>query len=349
VERFVRYAALTGYAELARSLGLDPVRLMADVGLDAADLTDRDKWIPAVPVARLLERSAAESGCEDFGVRLSGRRRLSALGPLSVVLREEPDLRSGLDLLIRYEQAYSGILDLRLLEADGLATVQVWLDLGAPAPLRQSMDLTVANLIGVMRSLVRADWQPLSVVLAHSPPADGSLFRQVFGPGVRFDQPFNGVVLSAADLDLPTLTADPGLRPYARRLLETVPTPRPATAAEQVRSMVEVLLPAGRCSLGHVSRALHVPARTLHRHLAEEDASFSAIVNGTRARWAERYLANDAYSLTQIAHLLGFSAPSAFSVWFRGHFGITATEWRRRTRPAPASNPPPGTQVSDRG
>ncbi|MGY1695633.1 AraC family transcriptional regulator [Geodermatophilus sp. SYSU D00814] len=332
MDRFVRYAALSGYPEVARSVGLDPARLMADEGLDIAGLAEQDTWIPAVPAARLLERSAAASGLEDFAVRMSGRRRLSALGPLSVVLREEPDLRSALDLLIRYERAYTGVLDLRLLEADGLATVQVWLEFEAPVPVRQSVDLTVANLVGVLRFLVRADWQPLSVVFYHGPPADLGVFRQVFGPGLRFDQPFSGVVFPARDLDLPTVTADPALRPYARRLLDTVLPPPPATATGQVRAMVEVLLPAGRCSLAHVSRALHVPPRTLHRHLAEEGQSFSAIVDDVRARWAERYLATDAHSLTQVAHQLGFAAPSAFSVWFRSHFGTTASEWRRRVR-----------------
>jgi AraC-like DNA-binding protein len=349
MDRLVRYAALTGYPELARSVGLDPARLMADEGLDITGLAEQDTWIPAVAVARLLERSAAQSGVEDFGVRLSGRRRLSALGPLSVVLREEPDLRSALDLLIRYEQTYNGILDLRLLEADGLATVQVWLEFGAAVPIRQSVDLTVASLTGGLRSLVRADWQPLSVVFGHGPPADLGLFRQVFGLGLRFDQPFTGLVLPASDLDLPTVTADPAMRHYARRLLETMRPPRPATATEQVRSIVELLLPAGRCSLAHVSRALPVPPRTLHRHLAEEGESFSAIVQEVRARWAERYLANDTYSLTQIAHLLGFAAPSAFSVWFRGHFGTTASEWRQRTRSGPASRSQLEEGVGDRG
>ena len=113
--------------------------------------------------------------------------------------------------------------------------------------------------------------------------------------------------------------------------------------------MVEVLLPTGRCSLAHVSRALHVPPRTLRRHLAEEGQSFSAIVHEVRARWAERYLATDAYSLTQIAHLLGFAAPSAFSVWFRGHFGTTATEWRERTRSSPRPRSALQDEVGDRG
>jgi AraC-like DNA-binding protein len=343
--RFVRYAALTGYADLARSVGLDPTRLLADEGLDIDDLAEQDTWTPAVPVARLLERSATDSGLEDFAARLSGRRRLSALGPLSVVLREEPDLRSALDLLIRYELAYTGVLDLRLLEADGLATVQVWLEFGAPVPVRQSTDLTVANLVGVIRSLVRADWQPLSVVFAHPPPADLGVFRQVFGPSLRFDQPFTGVVIPARELDLPTVTADPVMLPYARRLLEMVPSPRSTSSTAQVRSMVEVLLPTGRCSLAHVSRALHVPPRTLHRHLAEEGETFSMIVQEIRARWAERYLANDAYSLTEIAYLLGFAAPSAFSVWFRGHFRTTATEWRRRARSGPAVDQPLSNEV----
>ncbi len=346
MDRFVRYAALTGYPELARSVGLDPARLMADAGMDITDLAEQDTWVPAVPVARLLERSAADSGLEDFAVRLSVRRRLSALGPLSVVLREEPDLRSALDLLIRYEQAYNGTLDLRLTEADGLATVQVWLEFGAPVPVRQSLDLTVAGLLGVLRSLVRADWQPLSVLLPHRPPADLGLFRQVCGPGLRFGQPFTGVVFPARDLDLPTVTSDPVLRPYARRLLDTLPPPPQATATAQVRSMVEILLPAGRCSLAHVSRAMHVPPRTLRRHLADEGVSFSAIVSDIRAGWAERYLATDTYSLTEIAHLLGFAAPSAFSVWFRGHFGTTATEWRRQLvgygRHAGGPEAPPG-------
>ncbi|MGY1616982.1 AraC family transcriptional regulator [Geodermatophilus sp. SYSU D00691] len=349
MDRLVRYAALTGYPEVARSVGLDPARLMAEEGLDVDALADQDRWIPAVPVARLLERSAAESGREDFALRMVGYRRLSALGPLSVVVREEPDLRSALDLLIRYERAYTGVVDLRLVEADGLATVQVWLDFGAPVPVRQFLDGTTAVVVNVIRGLARADWQPLSVVFAHGPPADPGRYHQVFGPGLRFDQPFNGVVFPARDLDLPTVTADPNMRAYARRLLETVPAPRPASPSERVRSIVEVLLPTGRCSLVHVSRSLNVPPRTLRRHLAEDGETFSTIVQATRARWAERYLSNDTYSLARIAHLLGFATPSAFSVWFRGQFGTTATEWRQRTQSGQLPRPSLRDEVGDRG
>src|SRR5688572_11940432 len=128
----VRCATLDGYVGLARSAGLEPGRLLGEVGLAVADLAVPDKWVPAAGVARLLERSAAESGLEDFGLRLAGLRRLATLGPLSVVLRQEPDLRSALNLLCRYEHSYNEALRLRLDEAGDLATIRLGFEFGEP-------------------------------------------------------------------------------------------------------------------------------------------------------------------------------------------------------------------------
>jgi AraC-like DNA-binding protein len=59
-------------------------------------------------------------------------------------------------------------------------------------------------------------------------------------------------------------------------------------------------------------------------------------VDSTRAAWAERYLANDRYTLTEVSELLGFTAPSAFSRWFRQRFGMSPTQWRDTSRHAAA-------------
>src|SRR3954452_6856560 len=155
----IRTNTLTGYAGLARSLGLDPAALMADVHLELADLDVPGRWIPAGPAARLPELSAAQAGCPDFGLRMAALRRLGTLGPLSVVLRDEPDLRSAVDLLIRYERAYNEALHLRLHQADGQATLEVWLELGEPARFEPALDLVMAALLGIIRALGRRDWQ----------------------------------------------------------------------------------------------------------------------------------------------------------------------------------------------
>ena len=134
----VRTATLDGYLGLARSAGLDPARILTDAGIAVADLAVPDKWVPAAAVSRVLERSANESGVEDFGLRLAGLRRLATLGPLSVVLSQEPDLRSALALLCRYEHSYNEAIRLRLEEAGDLATMRLWFEFGEPAPTRQA-------------------------------------------------------------------------------------------------------------------------------------------------------------------------------------------------------------------
>jgi AraC-like DNA-binding protein len=331
----VRTATLTGYAGLARSLGLDSAALMATVGLDISDLDVPDRWVPATPVARLLELSARESGREDFALLLSERRGLGALGPLSVVLRDEPDLRGVLDLLIRYEDAFTGVLDLRLLENDGLATVQVWLQFGEPVPLHQALDLTTAILLGIIRMLVRSDWTPLSAYFSHPAPADPGPYHRLFGPRVLFDQEFTGLLFHARELDAPVVTSDASVRPYSQQFLRTVTGSRSTTTATQAGQVVEALLPLGRSTLEQLGRQFGLSTRALQGRLAREGLSFSSIVHATRGRLAERYLANDRYSLTEISQLLGFAAPSAFSRWFHQRFGASPTEWRRAMRPDP--------------
>ncbi|MBB3084473.1 AraC family transcriptional regulator [Geodermatophilus sabuli] len=331
----IRTNTLTGYAELARSSGLDPAVLMAQVGLDLADLDEPDRWIPAAPAARLLELSAQQSGCPDFGLRLADVRRLGTLGPLSVVLRDEPDLRSAVDLLETYEHTYNEALHLRLQEDGEHATIEVWLEFGEPAPRDQALDLVMATLLGIVRTLVRSDWEPRSAAFARPPPPEPEPWRRRFGPGVVFARQHTGLAFHARELGARVQTADTSLRPYTQQFLRTVVAPQAPAATTRltdVAEVVELLLPLGRQSVTHTSRLLGLPPRGLQRYLAEQHETFSSILSTTRARMAERYLPNERYSLTEVSQLLGFSAPSAFSRWFHRQFGTSPTEWRRAAR-----------------
>jgi AraC-like DNA-binding protein len=332
----MRCASLHGYVGLAESLGLDPASLLGRFGLQVADLAVPDRLVPAAAVARVLELSASESGRADFGLRLAQLRRLSTVGPLSVVLREEPNLRSALQLLIRYEHSYNEAIRGTLTEANGVATMSASFHLGEPAPTRQVHELGVAALLGIIRRLRDPRWQPQSVCFMHSPPADLRAHQQLFGPSVRFEQDFTGLVFSIHELDSANALADPHdplLLTYAQQVLQTLPPPPDPDPdpVERVRELVQALLPLGQCTMPQVARAVGVTKRTLHRHLHEQGESFVGIVDSTRADLAERHLANRRYTVTDVSCLLGFATPSAFSRWFRRRFGISPTAWRDAT------------------
>jgi AraC-like DNA-binding protein len=324
----VRTATLDGYLGLARSVGVDPAKILTRAGIAVADLAVPDTWVPAAAVARVLERSADESGLEDFGLRLAGLRRLATLGPLSVVLSQEPDLRSALTLLCRYEHSYNEALRMRLDEDGDLATMRLWFEFGEPAPTRQATELATAALLGIVRELLGRQWEPLSLCFTHRAPASLAAHQAVFGPRLRFGHEFSGLVFYATELDAANRASDPLLRPYAEQLRRALGAPPAATVTGQVTRLVEMLLPVGRCSTHQVARSMGVTQRTLHRRLAAEGQSFSGIVHTTREALAERYLAADRYSLTSVSELLGFTSPSAFSRWFRERFGGTPSEWR---------------------
>lgn len=274
-----RYAAISGYGALGDLLGLDWVPLMRSVGLDPAGLAVQDKWIPAAAVAQLLEISAAASDQEDFGLRLVEYRRLANLGPLTLVIREEPDVRSIMSMLIRYEHSYNQALRIRLSEAGSLATIRLDLEVGDPVGTRQATELVVGVLHKGGSELIGAGWQPFCVCFPHPAPADIGTHLQIFGPAIEFEREFAGIVLRASDLDAPNEIADSLLRPYARQFLESIKPPDDVTTVSRVRERIEALLPSGHCSVVRVARSLGVDRRTIHRRLADSGETFSALLN----------------------------------------------------------------------
>jgi hypothetical protein len=105
--RLIRSAALNGYVEVAKSVGLDPYCMIAAHRLPPACLTDPELRIPMAAVARLLENSAAGSRRPDFGLRLAERRRLSNLGVLALLVREQPTVREAVEALANYIHLHS--------------------------------------------------------------------------------------------------------------------------------------------------------------------------------------------------------------------------------------------------
>jgi AraC-like DNA-binding protein len=323
-----RYTALSGFIELSDELGVDVDELFRQSELDVVGLTQPDRWVAAASVADLLERTATLTGRDNVGVLLAENRRLANLGPLGMVIRDDPSLRGALLTLIRYNHMYNEAVQTRLVETGETATIRVGLRLGQTRPARQSIELAVGSMFGVLANLAGDRWRPLAVRFSHPPPSEPSVHRRLFG-AVTFNHDFDGIVLRAADLDIPNALADPLLLPYAQRLLAPPSHPTNATVVDRTRELIETLLPAGRCSSEHVARGLGMTRRTLHRKLQRAGTTFTDLLDATRVDLARHLVSNRDNSLTEITEMLMFSSPSNFSRWFRGHFGMSPRAWRR--------------------
>jgi AraC-like DNA-binding protein len=326
--RLIRSAVLTGYVEEARAAGLDPYRMIARCDLPPSCLTDPEIKISAVAVAQLLDASARGSGKSDFGLKLAQRRSLSNIGALALLVREQPTIRRAITVLTGYMHLHSEALLLSLEENEGGAILQLAIDVGRPVPIRQGIELGVGFLHRSLQQLFGERWKPQSIHFAHARPDRMDVYRQFFGTTIRFNEDFNGIICQTRDLDAALPAADAAMARHVQQYLDTLASRPRATMRSQVRECIYVMLPSGLCSADQVARRLGVDRRTIHRHLTSEGETFSSLMDAVRAELVTRYVDNRDRPLSVIAELLGFSALSAFSRWFRSRFGCSVSEWR---------------------
>jgi AraC-like DNA-binding protein len=323
-----RSASLAGYRDTAQMAGLDPVRMLREFHLPPRCLWEPEIRVPIEAVRGLLERSAERSGLESFGLMMAEARRMSDLGPLGLLVREQPTLRLALEACARYANRLNEALHLTLEQDGDVVVLREELLFGHLGPSRQSTELAIGVIFRTLRHFLGTDWRPKRVCFAHAAPKERTVHNRVFGVRVEFGHAFNGIVCTRADLDRSNPKADPGIARLARRLLESDTAAHPSDMTTHVRHLIVRLLGAGSCSIGSVAEHLGVDRRTVHRRLCKEGHTFTEVMRGVKKELASRYLEDPQRRLTDVAELLGFSTLSAFSRWYRTSFGRSARDGR---------------------
>lgn len=330
----VRAAALTGYFAVAEELKLDTIPLLRGNGLTRAMLSNPEQMLPARPVIRLLEESAAASNCPTFGLRMAERRGLADLGMVSLLIAHQSTLRDALSVLIQFRNRINSTLVASVEEFEGMVLLRQHFALDPPIPSRQANDLALGVLDQMCRSVIGADWQPIAISLPYEPPppSERPIYQRLFSCPIEFNSEFEGILVNLSDLDRRNPRSDPALALHARNLVNAMIDPGERSIVEEVEEAIKLLMPAGRASIAGVADSLGMTVRTLQRRLDDEGTQFSELLDRVRVREVSRYLVQRRLRLTDIADLLGYSSLSAFSNWYAGRFNETPSEARRRAR-----------------
>ncbi len=323
----IRSACLTHYAEVARSVGLDPVEMLRKVRLPVSCLERPDLRIAVAGVRRLLESSAAAAGIDEFGLRMADRGGLSNLGSVALVVREQATIGNAIEALSRFIHIHHEGMRLKIERHEDVVTISITLRGGRPRAPRQSTEMALGSIHRIIGSLFGDDWQPLDVHLGHAPPRNRRYYRSFFRCNVIFNSEIDAILLAARDLDRPIPSAHPLIAHYLRQRVEAIEN-RSSNWDDKVAELVRSLLPAGECSIERVAGHLACDRRTIHRHLAARGTSFSEILDTERSDLAMRLIEDGERPLKEMAALLGFSAQSAMARWFRARFGCSISQWR---------------------
>lgn len=333
MQRFIRAAALHGFASVALEAGADPVKLCEAIGLPPAALSDPDLRVRSDMVGALLDLAARQTGLDDFALRMAALNKPSTWGSVGLLLMHQKTVGDAFRAGADYIAIHSGTAAAQI-EPMGDEVV-VWIDLrrvpdGLNYDRSQSNELMVGSPIFVFRWLMKRDWWPLQVGLTHA--ARGSMKRYIryFGGVPLFEQERLYFVCRKSDLAIELRDFDPEAERLARQIAQEK-LPRAADDfCDVVAFTIRQKLTEGAAKAETVAGALNLDVRTMQRRLAAENATFSGLLDLTRRDLARTFVEESRRPLSEVAGLLGFGSLSAFSQWFGKTHNRSAAEMRAR-------------------
>jgi AraC-like DNA-binding protein len=326
----IRATTLRGYGELVEELGGDPKLFLTRFGIPPGVENQDDAFISFDAYVRMLEASAEDLQCPDFGLRLSRWQGLDILGPISVIARNAQTVLSGLEMIGRYLYVHSPALKLTLApnaaQSDLRFTYEVT-EQGVPYVL-QGYELSMAIVVRILRMLGGPDARPSAISFMHDQLCPNEAYRETLGCHVRFRQTWCGFEISQGLADKRIESADQETRRIAAKYLESNYLPRTAPLSERVAELTRRLLPTGQCSVDAIANQLAMHPRSLQRRLVTEGLSCQDLIERERRAMAAKYLAEPGLHLGQIAGLLGYAEQSTLNRSCRRWFGKTPRQYR---------------------
>jgi AraC-like DNA-binding protein len=197
-------------------------------------------------------------------------------------------------------------------------------------------ELLALWFVRTLRRQTNRDSALLRITFTHTRNADQREVHRLLRCPVDFGQAVDSWVLPQRATDLPIVFGDSYLLQILTAYADDLLAERHSATALQrmVASQLACLLSSGESGAAAVARRLGMSTRSLTRQLAEEGTTFGEIRGRLRQRLAARYLADDRLSIQQIAWLLGYSEPGAFSHAFKRWTG-TSPRQARKQQPSP--------------
>jgi AraC-like DNA-binding protein len=321
-------AARLAVEELKRR-EVDPGLLLARCGLSVAAVNRRDR-IKVMSQIEFLDLASKALRDEYLGFSLAERVDLRELGMLYYVATSSQRLGDAVRRLERYVRVANEALIVRI--GKGAPSRIVLAYAGVSRHLdRHHMEFLALITLRLCRQLVGHKFSPLGVTFVHHRSSDLRA-RKLLGCEVQFGAATDEISLDAALLDLPVVSEDPFLQELMLKTCEDAIRDRPSNVSAfraVVENTITPLLPHAEAQLETVAALLNVSERTFARRLASEGLTFGEILDGLRRDLAIGYLEQRDLQISQIAWLLGFHQPSAFSHACRRWTGKSPLEYRR--------------------
>jgi len=315
--------------------GVDAEPALFGAGLSRRQLSENDIGVSVASQYRFLELAATEANDHLLGLHVAAEMDMRAIGILFYLIGSARTISEALEHLAHYSAITNEALVLEIFRHEDEVILAIRHVQEFDEPHRQFFELLALWFVRTLHRQTNLDFAPLRVTFTHARDAGQREVHRLLRCPVEFAQTVDSWVLPQRIMDLSIVSGDS----YVLRILtvhadELLTERRSITGLQSmVTDQLIRLLPSGETRAAAVARRLNMSTRSFTRQLANEGTTFGEILERLRRRLAYRYLAHDRMSIKQIAWLLGYSEPGAFTHAYKRWTGTTPGRARQNQPP----------------
>jgi AraC-like DNA-binding protein len=309
--------------------GLNTADVCRDSGIKAVILEDVNARIPRSQLLCLWRQTTRRLPDPHLGIHLGERARPRAANVVTYLAMSSHTLREALERFIRYQRILDEGSCVQLTDEGAQTFIRMQFGSRELPATRDEIEYWSVLLLKYGRWIADFDLPLREVRFSHPAPEDTSEHDRIFGCRLCFDAAESGLLIDSAELDRPSLHANPEVaRTHERFADDCLARLDDCSVKRRLRELLATVLERGPLDLQTAATALHIGVRTLQRRLRDEGTSYRQVVDELRRDIALSRLAKTDAPIEEITYLTGFSELSPFYRAFRRWTGKTPVEYR---------------------
>ncbi len=331
VELTVAAGLACALMEFAVSNGANQHALADRSGINSADLQDQDNRIPLAKYVALMR--AAKELCDDPALALhfgetNDMSQTSIVGLLGYASETMLHAYAQLNRYGRLVIEFDGPVDRFRVTRDSQG---LWMidNREKPNDFSELTESTFTRMVCWPRPLGVTQLAK-ALRVTHPAPAYRGEYDRIFRVPVAFESDMNAMLIDEAWIYHPIarqpLYVFGILNEHADTLLKSLEKSK--SIRGRVESLLIPILHTGELSMTQVAKKMGLSRPTLYRKLKDEGVRYEKVLDNLRHKMALHYLNNKKVSVNQVAYLIGFSNPSAFSHAFKRWTGRSPSQRR---------------------
>ncbi|WP_410209556.1 AraC family transcriptional regulator [Aquirhabdus sp.] len=279
----------------------------------------------------MFERAIALTNDPNLALKVAEQIQPKYLGMFGFAAMSSQSLRDIFILLMRYEQIIDDVNLTKLIENGNRAEVH-WYPVYQPtSPI--FMQQSLVSMVIFSRWLTSNPSLQFDAYFSFKQPEQIDIYQRIFGGQIFFDAEVTKLVFDHSLLNLPIshydLETHKLLVAQVEKSLQAINQP---SFLQKLHEYLSTHLANNLISIEQSAHALGMSSRTMQYALHSSGITYRHVLDQVRREYAEHYLSNTNFSLSEIAFLLGYSEQSPFQSAFKRWTGVSPGEFRKKAQ-----------------